>query len=198
MSCKTAQRFCEDGMRQNNGLPVLRTLKNIAGLAIVPGERRPGENVTKYSFEDFTPGRVFPLGPKHVTVEEIIEFASEFDPQPMHLDEAAGRDSILGGLAASGWHTSSMVMRMMIDSYLLNSLSEGSPGIDLMEWKRPVLAGDTLSGRTTVLEARALRSRPGVGIVKLRHEAENQRGEIVSVSENSIMFRMAKAPETSA
>jgi len=150
----------------------------------------------KLSFEDFRPDRRFALGPKLVIAEEIIEFASEFDPQPMHLDEAAGRASILGGLAASGWHTSSMFMRMMADSYLLNALAEGAPGIDLMEWRKPVLAGDTLSGHSTVLESRPMRSRPGMGIVKFRHEVENQRGELVCLSENSIMIRMR--PETSA
>ena len=141
-------------------------------------------------YEDFTPGRRFDLGPKLVTAEEIIEFAREFDPQPMHLSEEAGKASILGALSASGWHTSSMFMRMMIDSYLLNAASEGAPGIDLMEWKRPVHAGDTLAGHSTVLSARPMRSRPHIGIVKLRHEVENQAGKSVLASENSIMFRM--------
>ncbi|MGO7582998.1 MaoC family dehydratase [Rhizobium ruizarguesonis] len=150
----------------------------------------------KLSFEDFRPGCRFALGPKLVIAEEIIEFAREFDPQPMHLDEAAGRASILGGLAASGWHTSSMFMRMMADSYLLNALAEGAPGIDLMEWRKPVLAGDTLSGHSIVLESRSMRSRPGMGIVKFRHEVENQRGQLVLLSENSVMLRMR--PETSA
>lgn len=151
-----------------------------------------------FAYEDFQPGRVFPLGPKVVTAEEIIAFASAYDPQPMHLDEEAGRNSILGGLSASGWHTSAMVMRMMIDSYLLAALSEGAPGIEMMEWKRPVLAGDTLSGRSVVLEARSMRSRPGIGIVKFRHEAENQHGDIVCVSENFIMFRMRAGSEAAA
>ena len=78
----------------------------------------------KLAFEDFEPGRRFPLGPKPVTAEEIVEFAREFDPQPMHLDEAAGRASILGGLAASGWHTSAMLMRMMADSYILDAAED--------------------------------------------------------------------------
>lgn len=148
------------------------------------------------AFEDFPPGLRFPLGPKTVTSEEIIEFAREFDPQPMHVDEEAGRASILGGLAASGWHTSAMLMRMMVDSYLLRSLSEGAPGIDFMEWRKAVLAGDTISGHSTVLEARPMRSRPGIGIVKFRHELKNQRGDLVCVSENSIMFRMAAPTES--
>ncbi|MDI7860874.1 MaoC family dehydratase [Rhizobiaceae bacterium n13] len=149
-------------------------------------------------YEDFAPGRSFALGPRQVTTEEIIEFAREFDPQPMHLDEEAGKRSILGGLAASGWHTSAMFMRMMIDSYLLRSHSEGAPGVDFMEWKKPVLAGDTLGGSSTVLESRPLRSRPGIGVVKFRHEVTNQHGEVVCLSENSIMFRMRERSEVSA
>ncbi len=143
-----------------------------------------------YHFEDFTPGRVFPLPERQVSAEEIVEFAAEFDPQPMHLDEAAGKASILGGLSASGWHTGSMFMRMMYDGWLSQSSSEGSPGIDFMEWKRPVLAGDTLSGRSTVVSARELRSRPGIGMVTFLHEVENQRGELVMKGENPIMMRL--------
>ena len=150
------------------------------------------------AFENFTVGRSFVLGPKAVTSAEIIEFAAEFDPQPMHLDEQAVRSSILGGLAASGWHISSLFMRMMFDSYLSGSLSEGSPGIDVMEWRKPVLTGDTLTGRSTVIGARMMRSRPGIGIAKFRHEVNNQRGEIVCLGENSIMFRARSAAEGSA
>jgi acyl dehydratase len=153
--------------------------------------------MAKLTYEDFQPGQVFPLGPKHVTAEEIIEFASEFDPQPMHLDEAAGRASILGGLAASGWHTSAMFMRMMCDSYLLDTESEGAPGIDFMDWKKPVLAGDTLSGRSIVLESRNMRSRPGIGIVKFRHEVKNQHDELVCLGENATMIRMRSPVEVS-
>lgn len=143
-----------------------------------------------YYFEDFTPGRIFPLPERQVSAAEIVEFAAEFDPQPMHLDEAAGKASILGGLSASGWHTGSMFMRMMYDGWLSRSSSEGSPGINFMEWKRPVLAGDTLSGRSTVVSARELRSRPGIGMVTFLHEVENQRGEVVMKGENPIMMRL--------
>lgn len=152
----------------------------------------------RFAFEDFVPGRSFALGPKEVMAEEIIAFAGEFDPQPMHLSQEAGAASILGGLSASGWHSACMLMRMMIDSYLLDAASEGSPGIDTMEWKRPVLAGDVLSGQSAVVSARPLRSRAGIGIVKFRHELRNQRGETVLVSENSIMFRMARPSEHAA
>ena len=152
----------------------------------------------KLAFEDFQPGRRFALGPRAVTAEEIIEFAREFDPQPMHVDEAAGRASILGGLAASGWHTSALFMRMMAESFLVNSFSQGAPGVDFMEWRKPVLAGDTLSGHSTVIESRALRSRPGIGMVKFCHEVENQKGELVCLSANSIMFALRDMLEKTA
>lgn len=143
-----------------------------------------------YTYEDFTPERIFPFAPVTVSAEEIIEFASEFDPQPMHLSEEAGRASILGGLAASGWHTCALSMRMMCDSYISNSTSQGSPGIEFLDWKRPVLAGDTLSGHSRVVENRPLASRPGIGLVKFRNELTNQRGEVVCQGEHVVMFAM--------
>jgi acyl dehydratase len=149
----------------------------------------------EFHFEDFEPGRVFALASAKITAEAIIAFASEFDPQPMHLDEEAGKASILGGLSASGWHTASLFMRMMYDGWLSRSSSEGSPGIDFMEWRKPVLAGDTLSGRSTVIEARTLRSKPGIGLVKFLHEVENQRGEVVMRGENPIMMRLREPAE---
>ena len=145
----------------------------------------------KWAYEDFEEGATLDLGSRHVSADEIIEFASEFDPQPMHLDEEAGRASILAGLAASGWHTSAVMMRMLFEAYIDGSTSEGSPGVDLMEWKRPVLAGDTLGGYCEVLEARISRSRPDIGIVRLRAEVTNQRGETVAVSEYINMLRLA-------
>lgn len=143
-------------------------------------------------FEDLEPGMVFPLGPKAVSADEIVAFAMEYDPQPMHLDAEAGRNSILGGLAASGWHTCSMMMRMMTDSYLLRMAAEGAPGIDYVKWKKPVLAGDVLSGETRVLDSRKSNSRPEIGIVSFRHELRNQRGETVLETENPIMLRRRK------
>ena len=97
-------------------------------------------------FEDFAVGQVIDLGTYAVTAAEIREFASEFDPQPFHLDEAAGKASILGGLAASGWHVCSMLMRMIADSWLNKSASMGSNGVSEVKWLKPVLAGETLSG----------------------------------------------------
>lgn len=144
----------------------------------------------RYWLDDFTPGRVFAHAPREITAEEITEFASEFDPQPFHLSEQAGKASILGGLAASGWHTCSIAMRLFYDAVLQYAAGEGSPGVDFTEWRRPVLAGDTLASTITVLESRPMKSRPGLGVIRLRHELVNQRGELVLVMEHPFMARM--------
>lgn len=148
-------------------------------------------------YENFVPGTRFELAPTMVTAQDIVAFAAEFDPQPMHLSEDAGRASILGGLSASGWHTSAMMMRMLCDRYIGNTASEGSPGVSSMEWKKPVLSGDTLSGTSTVLEARTSRSRPGIGIVRFRAEVVNQRGETVAICDYANMIR-CQPKETAA
>jgi acyl dehydratase len=144
----------------------------------------------RYAYEDFTVGSEWPLPAKSVEAGEIIDFASQFDPQPFHLDEAAGKASILGGLAASGWHTVSMFMRMMCDAYLLDSTSQGAPGIDYARWKKPVLAGDTLTGKSTVLERRISKSKPNLGFVTLHHEIYNQHGVVVCELQNTGMFTL--------
>ena len=149
----------------------------------------------KWAYEDFVEGATFPLGTKLVTAAEIIEFASEFDAQPMHLDEAAGKASILGGLSASGWHTCAMFMRLICDGFLLDSTSQGSPGIEYAKWKKPVLAGDTLTGRTTVVSARISKSRPTVGFVAIRSELANQHGEQVFELLNTGMFLTREAAQ---
>jgi len=153
-------------------------------------DQTPVGLVPKYAYEDFHEGRVFPLGPIVVSAEEIIEFAEEFDAQPMHLDEEAGRASLLGGLAASGWHMTGLLMKMMTASYILDSTSEGAPGIDSIEWKRPLIAGDTFGGTSTVVSRRLSASRKGIGIVQMRHELKNQRGETVMVCTNAGMMRV--------
>lgn len=144
----------------------------------------------RYAFEDFAVGSEWSLGSKKVEASEIIDFASQFDPQPFHLDEAAGKASILGGLAASGWHTVSMFMRMMCDAYLLDSTSQGAPGIDYARWRAPVLAGDMLTGKTTVIESRVSKSKPSLGFVVLHHEVCNQDGVLVCELQNTGMFSL--------
>ncbi|KQT66127.1 MULTISPECIES: MaoC family dehydratase [unclassified Aureimonas] len=140
------------------------------------------------TFEDFPVGATRPLGPYEVTRDEVIAFAEEFDPQPFHLDEEAAAASMLGGLSASGWHTCAMMMRMMADSFVLDSTSQGSPGVDFVKWKRPVRPGDTLSGTMTVLEARISQKRPSLGITKLRNDVRNQAGEAVLECEYTVML----------
>ncbi|MBM2709745.1 MaoC family dehydratase [Mesorhizobium caraganae] len=146
-----------------------------------------------WAYEDFTEGASIDLGAKQVSAAEIVEFATEFDPQPMHLDEEAGKASILGGLAASGWHTCAIFMRMLCDAFLLDSTAQGAPGIDQVKWKKPVLAGDTLSGRTGVVARRLSKSRPQLGLVTFRSEMVNQRGERVFELENTVMFLTREA-----
>jgi acyl dehydratase len=133
--------------------------------------------VPKYCWEDFAVGDVEEYGPRLVTREEIIAFAAEFDPQPMHLDEEAARATMLGGLSASGWHTCAILMRMICDWFVLESSSMGAPGVDEVKWLKPVRPGDRLSLRRTVLDTRESKSRPDLGFVKFQYEMLNQNGE---------------------
>ena len=153
----------------------------------------PADNQSTWYWEDFREGEVREFGEKKVERDEVVRFASEFDPQPFHLDEEAARRSMFKGLAASGWHTAAMAMRMMCDGYLLRAASLGSPGIEHMKWLVPVRPGDTLHMRLTVLESRPLKSRPGVGLVKSRHEVLNQHGQVVMEMEGYGMFGMRPA-----
>lgn len=140
-------------------------------------------------FEDFVPGSVETWGRYPVTREAVLAFARDFDPQPFHLDDEAAQASLFGRLSASGWHTCAMAMRMLCDGYLLRSASLGSPGIDELRWTHPVHPGDTLSVRNTVLEARPLQSRPGVGLVRSRSEVLNQDGRVVLTMLGGGFFR---------
>ena len=130
-------------------------------------------------FEDFTPGDVIDLGSRTISKESIIAFAKEFDPQVFHLDEEAARHTIYGGLLASGWHTGSLMMRLLYDGLLSDTASLGSPGIDEMRWLQPVRPGDTLTAQMMVLECIPSRSKRDRGIVRSLLEMRNQRGEIV-------------------
>lgn len=122
------------------------------------------------AFEDLPVGRTFALGPVTVTVEEIVAFAGQFDPQDFHLDGDSAQARAVGGLIASGWHSCAIAMRMFCDAYLLDSTSQGAPGVGAVRWLAPVRPGDVLRGTSTVREARLSRSRPGLGIVGFDHE----------------------------
>jgi acyl dehydratase len=142
----------------------------------------------KYWWEDFAAGSVREFGGVMVSKESILRFAREFDPQPFHVDEEAAKRSPFGGLIASGWQTCSLMMRMACDAFLLDSSSVGSPGMDNIKWLKPVRPGDTLRVRLTVKEARVLKSRPNVGIVRNFWQVLNQDGEEVMQSEGYGMF----------
>ena len=140
-------------------------------------------------FEDVKVGDVMRFGRYEVTQEEIVEYARQFDPQPFHLDDAAAEGSLFGRLAASGWHTCAIAMRLMCDAYLLDSASLGSPGLEKLSWLKPVYPGDTLRVRLEVLESRPLASRPGVGMIRSHWDVMNQHGETVLTMEGYGMFR---------
>lgn len=141
------------------------------------------------AFEDFMVGETVHLGSRTIDRDEIIAFAREFDPQPMHLDEQAARQTLLGGLCASGWHSCALLMRMICDAYLAESPGLGSPGLDEVRWLKPVFPGDTLTAKMTCREKRTSNSRPGVGICRLFYEMENQTGDCVMTWMCVQMFR---------
>ena len=132
-------------------------------------------------FEDFTPGRIFKSCQITLDSTDIKAFASQFDPQPFHLDEAAAAKTFFGGLAASGWHTAALTMRLLVEGGLPIAGGIIGAGADEFRWPRPVRPGDTLRVESEVLEVRPSRSRPEQGLVKVRNTTFNQRNEPVQV-----------------
>jgi acyl dehydratase len=144
--------------------------------------------MTRFAFEDFTPGSSRILGPVTIPKDEIIAFAREYDPQPFHMDEIAAKDSFVGALIASGWHTCSINMRLLADDVILDSTSMGSPGIEELKWLKPIRPGDTLRSRMTILDSRPSKSRPSIGLVQFQFDLLNQNDETVMTQGNWIMF----------
>lgn len=143
----------------------------------------------KIWWEDLAVGQVRDLGSLSPTEEEIVAFARQFDPQPFHLDAEAAKASVFGGLCASGWHTCSLAMKLMVTNFLNESASLGSPGLENIRWLKPVFPGDTLSLRQTVLETRPMSKRRDVGLVRTTWEMFNQHGVQVLHMEGHGMFR---------
>ena len=139
-------------------------------------------------WEDFKVGERSEMGRHTFGEQEIIDFGRQFDPQPFHIDPEAARRSPFGGLIASGWHTCAIGMRLMVEHYIGRAVSLGSPGIENVNWLKPVRAGDTLTYSRIVLESRASLSRAGVGLVNHRWEAVNQAGETVLTMEGWGMY----------
>jgi acyl dehydratase len=141
------------------------------------------------TFEDFPPGHFGRFGPRRVTRGEILAFAAEFDPQPMHLDEEAASRSMLQGLSGSGWHLCSIMMRMIFDGYIGRTASLGSPGITELRWLAPLRPGDDLTIEVEVAEARISRSRPDTGIVTFKTVARNAAGQTLCEWVSPIMVK---------
>jgi len=142
----------------------------------------------KWYFEDFEVGRTIDVGSRTVSEEEIIDFATKYDPQPFHIDKVAAGKSMYGGIIASGWHTCGMIMRLMVDGFLKEAASLGSPGVDEIRWLKPVRGGDTLHVTTTALEVRPSASKPDRGVVVTQWQAKNQHGELVATVKGMGMF----------
>lgn len=134
----------------------------------------------KIFYEDLEIGKPERFGAYEVTRDEVIDFASKYDPQPFHLDEEMAKQSVFGGLCASGWHTCAMTMRLLVDHMAAAGFAGmGSPGVDSIKWRQPVFPGDTLSVRGEILEKRESSSRPKLGLVKSKYEVFNQKGDLL-------------------
>lgn len=138
--------------------------------------------------EDFTVGQVTEFPPRTVSEDEIIAFARDYDPQPFHLDKEAAKQSLFGGLCASGWHTAGLMMRMMVDNMIGKYASMGSPGVDQLRWVKPVFPGDTLHLRGEVTDVKSSRSKPDRGVITSRYEMKNQKGETVLTMQAKGMY----------
>jgi acyl dehydratase len=145
--------------------------------------------MTTLTFEDFKPGHFGTFGPRRVTREEILAFAAEFDPQPMHLDEAAASRTMLKGLSGSGWHLCSVMMRMLCDGFIGRTASLGSPGVNEVRWLAPLRPDDELTLDVEVAEARASKSRPEIGIVTFRNVVRNAAGQALCEMVSPIIVR---------
>jgi acyl dehydratase len=148
---------------------------------------------TIYYLEDLTPGTRLEFGGVEMTEEEIVGFARRYDPQPFHVDRAAGKASIFGDLCASGWNTTAVMMRMWVENFLSPEAALGSPGIDELRWLKPVYPGDRLRCRLEILESTPSRSRPFMGSVRLKGELLNQKDEVVLRLIGITLFRRRPA-----
>ncbi len=137
--------------------------------------------MTRQYLEDLSVGQKFGTGRSTVDAARIKSFAAEFDPQPFHLDEDAAEKSLLRGLAASGWHTAAMTMRLLVDGEFKPAGGILGAGFDQMQWPRPVRPGDELHAEGEIIEVRPSKSRPDLGLVKVRVTTLNQKDEPVQV-----------------
>lgn len=144
-------------------------------------------------FDDYVPGRTVDCGSFSISEADIIAFAKDYDPQPFHTDPVAAAEGPFGGLIASGWHTTSLMMRLLVEHFISAESSLGAAGVDEIRWPKPVRPGDVLNVRATVLEARRSKSKPDRGIVRSLAEVTNQHGETV-MRVTAINFVLARNP----
>jgi acyl dehydratase len=150
--------------------------------------------MSKQYLEDFAVGQVYHSGCLRVDKEQILAFAAQFDPQPYHLDDEAARQSVFGGLAASGWHTAALTMRLLIDGEFKPAGGILGVGFDDLSWPRPVRPGDELHAQSEVLEVRPSKSRPERGMIKVRTTTFNQNDEAVQVFTGNLLVQRRSEP----
>ena len=143
--------------------------------------------MTQRFLEDYAVGQTYGTGRLRVDEERVKSFAAEFDPQPFHLDGAAARATIFGGLAASGWHTAAMTMRLLVEGDLKPAGGIIGMGFEDFRWPKPVYPGDELRVQSEVLEVRPSKSRPNQGLIKVRNTTLNQKGEAVQIATGSLL-----------
>jgi acyl dehydratase len=144
-------------------------------------------------FEDFAKGQIYDCGTYDLTREEIIAFAREFDPQPHHLDDEAAKESILGGLSASGWHSCAIIMRLFAQGLLARAAGQGGPGVDECRWIKPVRPGDHLHLNAEIIETRVSKSRPQTGLVKFALHLSNAQEDLALVTPTVLFARREAA-----
>ena len=140
------------------------------------------------SYEDMEVGKSYEVGSHTFTRDEIVRFAEQFDPQPFHVSDTGAAASPYGTLIASGWHTCSVMMGMLVRNVLSGSTSMGSPGIDDLRWLKPVRVGDTIRMMNSVLDKRVSASKPDRGIVSTEWQGFNQDGELVITVRSKAIF----------
>jgi acyl dehydratase len=138
--------------------------------------------------EDFSVGQKLAFPARTVSEDEIIAFARAYDPQPFHLDKEAARQSLFGGLCASGWHTAGMMMRLLVDTMIGQYASMGSPGVDQLRWVKPVFPGDTLHLTGEIIDLKFSQTKPDRGVITSRYEMRNQNGETVLTMQAKGMY----------
>ena len=153
---------------------------------------KPQKTPRHLEYDEFIVGETLPFGHTKVTREAIVRYARAFDPQPFHLSEETARDSNVGRLIASGYHTCCIMMRMLADDLIGGPNALGSPGLDEVRFLKPVLPDDELTGRCKVLDKRELKSKPGVGLIHCGLELVNQRGEAVMSWDMKAFRRISK------